>query len=80
MNDNTSIEVLSSENSVLFDTTIRSTNAINGASLHTSQLQSYTPITAKGHKEFIYTLAMNDVGTLLVSRGPCSGCRNPKGA
>lgn len=69
MDDDTSNGVLSSANSVLSGTTVRSTNATNSASLHTSQLQGYTPIAAKGHKESVYALAMNDVGTLLVSGG-----------
>lgn len=69
MDDDTSNGVLNSGNSVLSGTTVRSTNATNSASLHTSQLQGYTPISAKGHKESVYALAMNDVGTLLVSGG-----------
>ncbi|KAI5067554.1 hypothetical protein GOP47_0018082 [Adiantum capillus-veneris] len=31
--------------------------------------QGYTPITAKGHKESVYALAMNDTATILVSGG-----------
>jgi hypothetical protein len=30
---------------------------------------SYVPIPAKGHKESVYALAMNDTGTVLVSGG-----------
>ena len=29
----------------------------------------YSPIAAKGHKDSVYALAMNDTGTLLVSGG-----------
>ncbi|MCO5554974.1 hypothetical protein L7F22_008514 [Adiantum nelumboides] len=31
--------------------------------------QGYTPITAKGHKESVYAMAMNDTATILVSGG-----------
>lgn len=31
--------------------------------------QGYTPITAKGHKESVYALAMSDTATILVSGG-----------
>eukprot|EP00249_Psilotum_nudum_P019787 c27414_g1_i2 orf=519-2798(-) len=34
-----------------------------------SSSQGYTPISAKGHKESVYALAMNDAGTILVSGG-----------
>ncbi|GFY90632.1 transducin/WD40 repeat-like superfamily protein [Actinidia rufa] len=34
-----------------------------------SQSHGYVPIAAKGHKESVYALAMNDYGTLLVSGG-----------
>ncbi|GJM87923.1 hypothetical protein PR202_ga03929 [Eleusine coracana subsp. coracana] len=33
------------------------------------QSHAYSPITAKGHKDSVYALAMNDTGTLLVSGG-----------
>eukprot|EP01018_Ginkgo_biloba_P012808 Gb_30748 [translate_table: standard] len=70
VDDDTSNGILTSGNSVLSGTSIRSTNANSSASaLHTSQLQGYSPIAAKGHKESVYALAMNDVGTLLVSGG-----------
>uniref|UniRef100_A0A0D6R292 Uncharacterized protein n=1 Tax=Araucaria cunninghamii TaxID=56994 RepID=A0A0D6R292_ARACU len=62
--------VLSSGSSVLSSTTIRATSATNNAtSLHSCQVQGYSPIAAKGHKESVYALAMNDVGNLLVSGG-----------
>ena len=31
--------------------------------------QGYAPLPAKGHKESVYALAMNDAGTILVSGG-----------
>ncbi|MCI33875.1 WD repeat-containing protein 48, partial [Trifolium medium] len=38
-------------------------------SLHTTQTQGYIPIAAKGHKESVYALAMNEGGTILASGG-----------
>ncbi|KAA3468649.1 WD repeat-containing protein 48-like isoform X2 [Gossypium australe] len=46
--------------------TVSSNNRINAS---TTQCHGYVPITAKGHKESVYALAMNDTGTLLVSGG-----------
>ena len=34
-----------------------------------SQSHGYVPVAAKGHKESVYALGMNDYGTLLVSGG-----------
>ncbi len=45
--------------------TANSTGNASGAML----ANSYSPIPAKGHKESVYALAMNDSGTLLVSGG-----------
>ncbi|GJN13710.1 hypothetical protein PR202_gb00446 [Eleusine coracana subsp. coracana] len=47
------------------------TTLCNVSSSITSNGQShaYSPITAKGHKDSVYALAMNDTGTLLVSGG-----------
>jgi WD repeat-containing protein 48 len=45
--------------------TANSTGNASGAML----ANSYAPIPAKGHKESVYALAMNDSGTLLVSGG-----------
>ncbi|KAK3139399.1 hypothetical protein QOZ80_5AG0382600 [Eleusine coracana subsp. coracana] len=51
------------------------------------QSHAYSPITAKGHKDSVYALAMNDTGTLLVSGGtekvvrvwdPRTGSKNMK--
>ncbi|RWW80647.1 hypothetical protein BHE74_00011002 [Ensete ventricosum] len=41
----------------------------NNMSMHNSQSHGYSPILAKGHKESVYALAMNDSGSLLVSGG-----------
>ncbi|XP_038993964.1 WD repeat-containing protein 48-like [Hibiscus syriacus] len=41
----------------------------NGLTAHTTQCHGYVPIAAKGHKESVYALAMNDSGSLLVSGG-----------
>ncbi|XP_028770767.1 WD repeat-containing protein 48 [Neltuma alba] len=41
----------------------------NATSMHTTQSHGYLPIAAKGHKESVYALAMNECGTLLVSGG-----------
>ena len=38
-------------------------------SMHTTQTQGYIPIAAKGHKDSVYALAMNESGTILVSGG-----------
>ncbi|GMP40660.1 hypothetical protein CsSME_00011020 [Camellia sinensis var. sinensis] len=50
-------------------TSLRSINSSNCISLHTTQAHGYVPIAAKGHKESVYALGMNDSGTLLVSGG-----------
>ncbi|TVU27532.1 hypothetical protein EJB05_30151 [Eragrostis curvula] len=51
------------------------------------QSHAYSPITAKGHKDSVYALAMNDTGNLLVSGGtekvvrvwdPRTGSKNMK--
>ncbi|KAG6540955.1 hypothetical protein Mapa_017676 [Marchantia paleacea] len=48
----------------------RSANAKSDASApHVTPPQGYSPIPAKGHKESIYALSMNDAGTTLVSGG-----------
>ncbi|XAR52510.1 hypothetical protein NMG60_11020632 [Bertholletia excelsa] len=48
---------------------LRTISSSNSISLHTTQSQGYVPIAAKGHKESVYALGMNDSGTLLVSGG-----------
>ncbi|KAL3516215.1 hypothetical protein ACH5RR_023117 [Cinchona calisaya] len=50
-------------------TSLRPINSSNNISLHTTQSQGYVPMAAKGHKESVYALAMNESGTLLVSGG-----------
>ncbi|WMV41569.1 hypothetical protein MTR67_034954 [Solanum verrucosum] len=49
-------------------TSIHPNSSSNTISLHT-QSQGYIPVSAKGHKESVYALAMNDSGSLLVSGG-----------
>ncbi|MCO5565105.1 hypothetical protein L7F22_018776 [Adiantum nelumboides] len=44
-------------------------SSCNAAVPHAGVPQGYTPITAKGHKESVYALAMNDTATILVSGG-----------
>ncbi|ERN16019.1 hypothetical protein AMTRI_Chr11g94720 [Amborella trichopoda] len=69
MEDDNSNGIIASGNSGLPVTSLRSINSNSGISLHTTQSHGYSPIAAKGHKESVYALAMNDTGTLLVSGG-----------
>ncbi|GFY92006.1 transducin/WD40 repeat-like superfamily protein [Actinidia rufa] len=48
---------------------IHTVSSSNSISLHTTHSHGYVPIAAKGHKESVYALGMNDSGTLLVSGG-----------
>ncbi|KAK7269263.1 hypothetical protein RIF29_21984 [Crotalaria pallida] len=48
---------------------LRTISSSNSISLHPTQTQGYIPVSAKGHKESVYALAMNEGGTLLVSGG-----------
>lgn len=48
-------------------TSLRTINSSN--SLHSASNHGYVPTAAKGHKESVYALAMNDSGTILVSGG-----------
>ncbi|XP_021619259.1 WD repeat-containing protein 48 isoform X2 [Manihot esculenta] len=50
-------------------TSLRTISSSNNISAHTTQSHGYVPIAAKGHKESVYALAMNDSGTILVSGG-----------
>lgn len=50
-------------------TSLRAISSSNSITSHTNQPQGYVPISAKGHKESVYALAMNESGTLLVSGG-----------
>ncbi|CAJ1976197.1 unnamed protein product [Sphenostylis stenocarpa] len=52
------------------NTSLPTTNSSNNnISTNTAQTQEYIPIVAKGHKESVYALAMNEGGTILVSGG-----------
>nr|KJB26516.1 hypothetical protein B456_004G245300 [Gossypium raimondii]KJB26517.1 hypothetical protein B456_004G245300 [Gossypium raimondii] len=68
MEDDCSIGINGSANPLTISSlrTVSSNNSINAS---TKQCHIYVPITAKGHKESVYALAMNDSGTLLVSGG-----------
>ncbi|XP_039010194.1 WD repeat-containing protein 48-like, partial [Hibiscus syriacus] len=66
---------------------LRTISSSNSIKTHTSQCHGYVPIAAKGHKESVYALAMNDSGSLLVSGGtekvvrvcdPRTGSKNMK--
>ncbi|KAE8711054.1 hypothetical protein F3Y22_tig00110303pilonHSYRG00087 [Hibiscus syriacus] len=48
---------------------LRTISLSNSIVARTTQCHGYVPITAKGHKESVYALAMNDSGTLFVSGG-----------
>ncbi|KAK3200524.1 hypothetical protein Dsin_023939 [Dipteronia sinensis] len=50
-------------------TSLRTISSSNSISAHTNQSQGYVPLAAKGHKESVYALTMNDSGNLLVSGG-----------
>ncbi|KAK7337859.1 hypothetical protein VNO77_18447 [Canavalia gladiata] len=50
-------------------TNLRTINSSSSLSMHTNQTHGYIPITAKGHKDSVYALAMNESGTILVSGG-----------
>lgn len=55
-------------------TSLRPISSSNSISMHTTQSHGYVPIAAKGHKESVYALAMNDSGTILVSGGTEKVC------
>lgn len=48
---------------------LRNVGSSNNISVQSSPSDGYTPTIAKGHKESVYALAMNDAGTMLVSGG-----------
>lgn len=50
-------------------TSLRTIGSSNSLSMHSNQSQGYVPLPAKGHKESVYALTMNDSGNLLVSGG-----------
>lgn len=55
-------------------TSLRTISSSNSISLHPTPPHGYVPVAAKGHKESVYALAMNDSGTLLVSGGTEKVC------
>lgn len=61
--------IISSNSAGLPISGLRPMSSSSSISLHTTQSHGYSPIAAKGHKESVYALAMNDTGTLLVSGG-----------
>nr|KYP74418.1 WD repeat-containing protein 48 [Cajanus cajan] len=68
MDDDNSNSINGSGN-LLPTTSLRTISSSNSISVHTTQTQGYIPIVAKGHKESVYALAMNEGGSLLVSGG-----------
>ncbi|KAF5746972.1 Transducin/WD40 repeat-like superfamily protein isoform 1 [Tripterygium wilfordii] len=50
-------------------TSLRTIGSSNNISSQTTQSNGHVPVAAKGHKESVYALALNDSGTLLVSGG-----------
>ncbi|KAJ6823282.1 WD repeat-containing protein 48 isoform X1 [Iris pallida] len=85
--DESSNGITSSGNTGLPLTSLRSVNSSNNVSGHNTQSHGYSPVTAKGHKDSVYALAMNDSGTMLVSGGtekvvrvwdPRTGSKNMK--
>ncbi|OEL31978.1 WD repeat-containing protein 48, partial [Dichanthelium oligosanthes] len=50
-------------------TTLCNVNSSSSIASSNGQSHGYSPIAAKGHKDSVYALAMNDTGTLLVSGG-----------
>lgn len=69
MEDDSSNGITVSGNSGLPIAGLLSINSSSNISLHTTHSHGYSPLAAKGHKESVYALAMNDSGTLLVSGG-----------
>lgn len=86
MEDEGSNKLINSGNYGLPMTSLRSVTS-NNMSVNNTQSHGYIPTAAKGHKESVYALAMNDTGTLLVSGGtekvirvwdPRTGSKNMK--
>ncbi|KAL0919300.1 hypothetical protein M5K25_011386 [Dendrobium thyrsiflorum] len=86
MDDEGSNKLINSGNYGLPMTSLRSVTSSN-MSVNNAQSHGYNPTAAKGHKESVYALAMNDSGTLLVSGGtekvirvwdPRTGSKNMK--
>lgn len=74
MEDESSNGIISSGNSGMPITSLRSINSNNIVSAQSSISHGYSPIAAKGHKESVYALAMSDNGSLLVSGGTEKVC------
>lgn len=68
MEDDSS-NVVNGSGNALPITSLRTISSSNSISVHTTQSHGYVPVPAKGHKESVYALAMNDSGSLLVSGG-----------
>ncbi|KAK9691798.1 hypothetical protein RND81_09G220800 [Saponaria officinalis] len=71
-NDGTGEESLNGVNGgagTLPMTSLRSISSSNNISSHSTLSHGYVPIAAKGHKESVYALAMNESGSILVSGG-----------
>ncbi|CAN1838104.1 WD repeat-containing protein 48 [Linum perenne] len=68
MEDDYSNGIGSSGNSLPM-TSLRPISSSNSITSHNTQSHGYTPTAAKGHKESVYALAMNDTGSVLVSGG-----------
>ncbi|KAK8545446.1 hypothetical protein V6N13_066728 [Hibiscus sabdariffa] len=70
MEDDCSNGINGSANSLpISSSSLRTISSNNSLTAHTTQCHGYVPIAAKGHKESVYALAMNDSGSLLVSGG-----------
>ncbi|KAL2528481.1 Transducin/WD40 repeat-like superfamily protein [Forsythia ovata] len=61
--------IVNSLESSLPNTSLRPISLSNNISQNATQSQGYVPSAAKGHKESVYALSVNDQGTLLVSGG-----------
>lgn len=71
MDDESTNGIVSTAHTV---SSLRSVNSNSNNSSQTTQPHGYTPVPAKGHKESVYALAMNETGTLLVSGGTEKAC------
>ncbi|KAA3487316.1 WD repeat-containing protein 48-like [Gossypium australe] len=68
LEDNCSNCINGSANSLSISS-LRTISSSNSIAAQTAQCHGYVPISAKGHKESVYALAINDSGSLLVSGG-----------
>ncbi|OVA04363.1 WD40 repeat [Macleaya cordata] len=67
--DDSSNGTIASGNCAMPLTSLRPMNSSSNISLNGTQTEGYNPLAAKGHKDSVYALAMNDSGTVLVSGG-----------